>query len=156
MERGEFKRMRTYLKSPANVKHKKMPFKEERFGYQIITNVVFRFLQKAGYISRFEKEELEEPTVTIIESKQITAMEEFQKQYLILMRNNQEPKTVIIGRNCFHELRHYYLERCYTFPVYDNDLRFGVNGDMFKMQGLKGIIVPNFEGILVLPYEFKN
>lgn len=148
--------MRTYLKSPVDVKHKKMPFKEERFGYQIITNVVFRFLQKAGYIPYFEKEELEEPTVTIIEPKQITAMEEFKKQYLNLMRNNQEPKSVIVGRNCFHELRHNYLKQCYTFPVYDDELRFGVNGKWFKMQGLKGVIVPNFEGLLVLPYELKT
>lgn len=148
--------MRTYLKSPVNVKHKKMPFKEERFGYQIITNVIFRFLQKLGYISYFEKEELEEPTITVIEPTIVTTMQEFQKQYLNLMRNNQEPKTVIVGRNCFHELRHHYLERCYTISVYDDILRFGVNGNTFKMQGLKGIIVPNFEGLLVLPYEFKN
>lgn len=148
--------MRTYLKSPVNVKHKKMPLKEERFGYQIITNVIFRFLQKIGYISYYEKEELTEPTVTIIEPKQITAMEEFKKQYLNLMRNNQEPKTVIVGRNCFHELRHHYLERCYIISVYDDILRFGVNGNVFKIQGLRGIIVPNFEGLLVLPYEFKD
>lgn len=146
--------MKIHLKNHIDTKFKQMLFEEERYGYQIIINVIFRFLQKLGYISYIE--EPEEPVFAVIETKQITAMEEFRSQCLNFLRNNQEPKSVIVGRNCFHELRENFFMNCYTIPVYDDDLRFGVNGDRFKMQELDGIIVPNFEGILVLPYEIKN
>ena len=131
-----------YIREKLDVKLKKPPCKEERYGYQIIINTIFRFLQKLGYIPYVEEPKAEEITVKVIQPEKIFILDEFYNQCRILKYNYQEPKSVIVGNDYLDKLYKLKLEHCYNINLINNR----------SIDGVKLILVPHFKGMLVLPY----